>query len=93
MKTVGEVVAWIDSGAHFAAVRAEEAKVAFAQFGRRPDATERADRHGPGQDLAQAAQKFNANHGLLQKDGLSRERLVVEDVGFLLPVEVARERD
>jgi len=32
-KAVGEVVAWVDGGARSAAVGAEEAEVAFADFG------------------------------------------------------------
>jgi hypothetical protein len=31
-EAVGEVVAWIDGGTHFAAIRTEEAEVAFAHF-------------------------------------------------------------
>ena len=37
---MGKVVAWVDGGAHIAAIRAEEAEVAFAHFGRWPVAAE-----------------------------------------------------
>ena len=47
-KAVGEIVLWVDGGAHFAAAWAEEAEVAFAHFGRRPVATEGGDRDGHG---------------------------------------------
>ena len=42
-KTVGEVIAWVDGGAHFAAVGAEEAEVAFAHFRRWSFAAESGD--------------------------------------------------
>ena len=31
-EAMGEVVAWVDGGAHFAAARAEEAEIAFAHL-------------------------------------------------------------
>src|SRR5271154_448418 len=42
-EAVGEVVAWVDGGAHFAAVGTEEAEVAFAHFRWRPFAAEGGD--------------------------------------------------
>jgi len=54
-ETVGEVVAWVDGGAHFAAVGAEEAEVAFAHFGRRPLAPQRGDGDRHGQIVAKSA--------------------------------------
>ena len=40
VEAVGEIVARVDGGAHFAAVGAEEAEVAFAAFGGRAVAAE-----------------------------------------------------
>ena len=37
-EAVGQVVAWVDRGPPFAAVGADEAEVAFADFARRPRA-------------------------------------------------------
>ena len=54
-ETVGEVVARVDGGAHFAAIRTEEAEVAFAHFGGRPFATQRGDGDGHGQVVAKSA--------------------------------------
>src|SRR5713226_7930178 len=65
-EAVGEVVAWVDGGAHFAAAWAEEAEVAFAHFGWRPLAAEGGDGDGHGQVVAQAAQQIRGNHGLLR---------------------------
>src|SRR5260370_16510300 len=48
-EAVGEVVAWVDGGAHFAAAWAEEAEVAFALFGGWALAAAGADGDGPGQ--------------------------------------------
>ena len=46
-EAVGQVVAWVDGGPHFAAARAEEAEVAFADLGRRSRTPEsgNGDRH------------------------------------------------
>ena len=46
---MGEVVAAIDDGLHFAAVGADEAEAAFAPFPHRPVATEGGDGDGQGQ--------------------------------------------
>jgi hypothetical protein len=43
-ETVGEVVAWVDGGAHFAAIRAEEAEVALAHLRLQAVAAQRGDR-------------------------------------------------
>src|SRR5262249_17630393 len=56
-KTVGEVIAWVDGGAHFAAVWADEPVVTFADFGRRPFAAEGGDGDGHGQVVAKATQQ------------------------------------
>lgn len=56
-EAVGEVVARVDGGTHFAAAWAEEAEVAFAHFRRRPLAAEGGDGDGHGQVVAQAAQQ------------------------------------
>ena len=77
-EAVGEVVAWVDGGAHFAAAWAEEAEVAFAHFRRRPVAAEGGDGDGHRQVVAQAAQQFGGYHGLLSRvgdQGRSRKRL------------------
>jgi hypothetical protein len=66
VETVGEVVAWIDGGAHFAAVRAEKAEVAFAHFGGRPVATEGGDGDGHGEVVANSAQQIGVDHALLR---------------------------
>lgn len=55
-EAVGEVVAWIDGGAHVAAIRADETEVAFADFARRTFAAERGDGDGHRQVIANAAQ-------------------------------------
>ena len=55
-EAVGEVVAWVDGGAHFAAVGAEEAEVTFAHFGWRAFAAKSGDGDGHGQVVAQAAE-------------------------------------
>src|SRR5438132_12661453 len=65
-EAVGEVVARIDGGAHFAATRADEAEVAFAHFGWGPVAAQSGDRHGHGQVVANAAQQVRGDHGLLR---------------------------
>jgi hypothetical protein len=54
-EAVGEVVARIDGGTHFAAIRTEEAEVAFADFGWRAFATERGDGDGHRQVVAKSA--------------------------------------
>jgi hypothetical protein len=54
-EAVGEVVAWIDGGEHFAAAWAEEAEVAFARFRGRPVAAEGGNGDGHGQVVAKAA--------------------------------------
>ena len=54
-ETVGEVVAWVDGGAHFAAVGADEAEVASAYFGWRAFATQRGDGDGHRQVVAKSA--------------------------------------
>ena len=54
-EAVGEVVAWVDGGPHFAAAWAEEAEVAFAHFRRRPRAAEGGDGDGHGQVVPQTA--------------------------------------
>jgi len=64
-EAVGEVVARIDGGAHFAAMGAEEAEVAFAHFGGRPRAAQRGDGDGHGQVVADAAQQIGGDHGLV----------------------------
>ena len=51
---------------HFAAVRAEEAEVAFAHFGRRPLAAQGGDGDGHGQVVAKAAQQIRRDHGFLR---------------------------
>src|SRR5271165_5305799 len=58
-EAVREVVAGVDGSAHFAAVWAEEAEVAFAHFGGRPLAAEGGDGDGHGQVVAQSAQQIN----------------------------------
>ena len=63
-EAVGEVVAWVDGGAHFAAVRAEEAEVAFAHFAGRPLAAEGGDGDGHGQVVAKAAEQVGGDHGV-----------------------------
>ena len=64
-ETVGEVVAWVDGGAHFAAVGADEAEVAFAHFGWGAFAAQRGDGDGHRQVVAKSAQQFGVNHGFL----------------------------
>ena len=64
-EAVGEVVAGVDGGAHFAAAWAEEAEVAFADFGRRPLAAESGDGDGHGQVVADSAEQFVGNHGVV----------------------------
>src|SRR6516225_7250538 len=56
-EAVGEVVAWIDGGAHFAAAWADEAEVAFAHFARGSLAAEGGDGDGHGQVVANATQQ------------------------------------
>ena len=51
-KAVGEVVAWVDGGAHFAAIRTEEVEVALAHFGGGPVAAQGGDGDGHGQVIA-----------------------------------------
>src|SRR5271165_5874889 len=51
-EAVGQVVARVDGGAHLAAARADEAEVAFDDFGGRPLAAERGDGDGHGQVVA-----------------------------------------
>ena len=63
VEAVGEVVAWVDGGEHFAAVWAEEAEVAFAPFGGRPVAAEGGDGDGHGQVVADAAQQVRSIMG------------------------------
>ncbi len=48
VEAVSEIVSWVDGGAHFAAVGAEEAEVAIAHFRRQPFASQTGDskRHG-----------------------------------------------
>jgi hypothetical protein len=62
-EAVGEVVAWVDGGAHLAATRADEAVVAFADFSGRAFAAERGDGDGHRQVIANAAQEFGVDHG------------------------------
>jgi hypothetical protein len=64
-KAMGEVVAWVDGGAHFAAAGAEEAEIALAHFGRWPVTAEGGDGDGHGKVVAQAAQEISVDHGLL----------------------------
>src|SRR5208283_312440 len=59
---MGEVVAWVDGGAHVAAVWAEEAEVTFAHFGGWPVAAEGGDRDGHGQVVANSAQQIGVDH-------------------------------
>jgi len=47
-EAVGEVVAWVDGSAHFAAARADETEVALARFARGALAAEGGDRDGHG---------------------------------------------
>src|SRR5271156_3997060 len=63
-EAVGEVVAWVDGGTHFAAARTDEAEVAFADLGRGTFAAESGDGDGHGQVVAKAAQQVRGNHGL-----------------------------
>jgi hypothetical protein len=67
-ETMGEVVAWVDGGTHVAAVRAEEAEIAFAHLGRRPRAAQGGDGDRHRQVVAQAAEQVRSNHGLIQID-------------------------
>ena len=55
-EAVGEVVAWVDGGEHFAAVGAEEAEVAVAPFCGWPVAAEGGDGDGHGQMVANSAE-------------------------------------
>ena len=64
-KAVGEVVAWVDGGLHLAAVRAEEAEVAVAHFGRWPIAAEAGDGQAHRQIVADPTQQVGGSHGLL----------------------------
>ena len=64
-EAVGQVVAWVDRGTHFAAARTEEAEVAFAHFGRRSLAAQAGDGHGHGQVVAQATEQIGRDHGVL----------------------------
>ena len=57
-EAVGQVVAWVDRGQHLAAVRAQEAEVAFAHLRRRPFPAQRGDGDRHRQVVAQAAQQF-----------------------------------
>ena len=66
VETVGEVVARVDGGAHFAAAGAEEAEVPFTDFGGRPRTAERGDGDGHGEVVADSAQQFGGDHGLLR---------------------------
>ena len=61
-EAVGEVVAWIDGGAHLAAAGTEEAEVAFAHLRRRPVAAEGGDGDRHRQVVADAAQQVVGNH-------------------------------
>src|SRR5271156_2839668 len=63
-EAVGQVVAWVDGGAHFAAARTDEAEVAFADLGRRPLAAESGDGDGHGQVVTKAAEQVGRDHGL-----------------------------
>ena len=54
-EAVREIFARVDGGTHFAAVWAQEAEVAFADFGRRPLAAKRGDGDGHWQIVAKAA--------------------------------------
>src|SRR5262249_16287783 len=47
-EAVGEVVAWVDGSAHFAAARADETEVALARFARGALAADGGDRGGHG---------------------------------------------
>jgi hypothetical protein len=58
IEAVGEVVAGVDGGAHFAAVGAEEAEVACEHFGRRSLAAEGGDGDGHWQVIAKSAQQI-----------------------------------
>ena len=58
-KAVGEVVARVDGGAHFAAAWAEEAEAAFAHFRWRALLAECLDGDGHGQIVANAAQQLS----------------------------------
>ena len=62
-EAVGEVVAWVDGGTHFATVGADEAEVAFAHLGRWPLAAEQGDGDGHGQVVADSPQQFGGDHG------------------------------
>ena len=66
VKTVGEVVAWVDRGTHMAALGTEEAEVAFAHFGGRAFAAQRGNRDGHRQVVANSAQQVGINHRFLQ---------------------------
>ena len=82
-EAVGEVVAWVDGGAHVAAVWAEEAEVAFAHFGRRPVAAEGGDGDGHGQVVAQAAQQVLRDHDLVPRlTRVGRSRCGTPRTGF-----------
>jgi hypothetical protein len=65
-EAVGEVIAWVDGGAHFAAAWTEEAEVPFTHLGRRPRAAQGGDGHGHGQIVAQATEQIGGSHGFLQ---------------------------
>src|SRR5271156_6901687 len=62
-EAVGEVVARVDGGAHLAAMRADEAVVAFDDLGRWALTSQRGDGDGHGQIVANAAQQIRGNHG------------------------------
>src|SRR5277367_2432640 len=65
-ETVGQVVAWVDRGQHFAAARTEEAEIAFAHLSRRSLAAQGGDGHGHGQIVAQPTQQLRGYHDVLQ---------------------------
>ena len=64
-EAVGEVVARIDGGAHFAAAWAEEAEVALADFRRGRLAAEGGDGDRHGQVVAKATEQIGRDHGLV----------------------------
>ena len=65
-EAMGEVIAWVDGGAHFPAAWTEEAEVAFADFGRGPLAAEGGDGDGHGQVVTKSAEQIGGNHGFLR---------------------------
>jgi hypothetical protein len=83
-EAMGEVVAWVDRGEHFAAAWAEEAEVALAPFGGRTVGTEGGDDDGHGQVVANSAQQFFGDHGFSDESGDVGS--IIAEVGLLLPM-------